>query len=233
MQDDYLLLMGEAGEATSGLGALLLEYGSPSAAIAAPEERLAALPVSTQQGLHRARQRWHPGGRRCGSGSVSVNSSPFVAITDRAYPDALRAISDPPPWLFFSGDASCLKRPAIAMVGSRRASHAGVQIARRVARDLARRGYLVCSGLALGIDAAAHEGALEAGETVAVLASGLDQASPRRNVGLARRIRSSGCLLSELPHGTPPNRARFPRRNRISVASKTRCWRNRRGHGSK
>lgn len=139
----------------------------------------------------------------------------FVAITDSAYPALLRESPDPPPWLFYRGDLRALERPAVAVVGARRASRAGLEAAGRIARTLAAGGYTVCSGLALGIDAAAHRGALEGGVTAAVLASGVDRPSPYRNQSLARRIAERGCLLSELPDATAPSRAGFPRRNRI------------------
>ena len=139
----------------------------------------------------------------------------FVAITDPAYPALLRESPDPPPWLFYRGDLRDLERPAVAVVGARRASRAGLEAAARIARTLAAGGYTVCSGLALGIDAAAHRGALEGGVTAAVLASGVDRPSPYRNQSLARRIAERGCLLSELPDATAPSRAGFPRRNRI------------------
>jgi DNA processing protein len=101
------------------------------------------------------------------------------------------------------------------MVGSRRASHAGLHAAGEIARRLAGVGYIICSGLALGIDGAAHRGALQSGRTVAVLASGLDQPSPLRHRKLAEEIAVDGCLVSELPFGTAPGRHQFPRRNRI------------------
>ena len=139
----------------------------------------------------------------------------FVPITDPAYPALLREAPDPPPWLFCRGDLRCLARPAVALVGTRRASRAGLKVAESLARTLAEGGYTVCSGLALGIDAAAHHGALERGVTAAVLASGVDRPSPYRHQSLARRIAERGCLVSELPDGTAPSRAGFPRRNRI------------------
>ena len=139
----------------------------------------------------------------------------FVPITDPAYPALLRESPDPPPWLFYRGDLRGLERPAVAVVGARRASRAGLEAAGRIARTLAAGGYTVCSGLALGIDAAAHRGALEGGVTAAVLASGVDRPSPYRHQSLARRIAERGCLLSELPDATAPSRAGFPRRNRI------------------
>lgn len=217
MHRDVTTLIRVVGEATSGLGALLLEYKSPAAALAAPDERLAELPPATQAALKRAQtSRNRPPGISSTPTTTSLSgAAQILAITDDTYPTALRAIPDPPPWIFLEGDAVCLAQPAVAIVGSRRASRAGRDLATKLASFLAGRGYLVCSGLALGIDAAAHNGALETGRTAAVLASGLDRPSPAANLGLAGRIREAGCLLSELPYGTSPNRARFPRRNRI------------------
>lgn len=148
-------------------------------------------------------------------GGASGGPTRFVPITDPAYPALLREAPDPPPWLFCRGDLRCLARPAVALVGTRRASRAGLKAAESLARTLADGGYTVCSGLALGIDAAAHHGALERGVTAAVLASGVDRPSPYRHQSLARRIAERGCLVSELPDGTAPSRAGFPRRNRI------------------
>ena len=148
-------------------------------------------------------------------GGASGGPTRFVPITDPAYPALLREAPDPPPWLFYRGDLRCLARPAVALVGTRRASRAGLKAAASLARTLADGGYTVCSGLALGIDAAAHHGALERGVTAAVLASGVDRPSPYRHQSLARRIAERGCLVSELPDGTAPSRAGFPRRNRI------------------
>lgn len=155
-----------------------------------------------------------PGGQSNAPGRAGAPTR-FVAITDPAYPALLRESPDPPPWLFYRGDLHGLERPAVAVVGARRASRAGLEAAGRIARTLAAGGYTVCSGLALGIDAAAHRGALEGGVTAAVLASGVDRPSPYRHQSLARRIVERGCLLSELPDATAPSRAGFPRRNRI------------------
>jgi len=217
---EFEVLAAAVGEHTSGLGSLILDYEYPTAALAAPEERLAELPAATQRALARARAIW-PSRATCRrSRAPSTHAFPgaeqrLLPILDPGYPPALRAAPDPPPWLFIRGDRSCLARPGVAIVGSRRASQAGLRIAHHLGSYLARRGYLVCSGLALGIDGAAHEGALETGLTAAVLASGLDRASPARHQPLARRIARAGCLLSELPPGTAPDRWRFPRRNRI------------------
>lgn len=137
--------------------------------------------------------------------------------TDPDYPELLREISDPPPALAVRGDASVLARPCVAVVGARAATAYGLRVARGLARDLAAQGFAVVSGLALGIDAAAHEGALEAGGiTVAVFASGLDRVHPARHRALAARIvAAGGALLTEFAPGTPPLRGHFPRRNRL------------------
>ncbi len=115
------------------------------------------------------------------------------------------------------GEVGLLARPCIAVVGARAATAYGLRVARELARELAGQGFAVVSGLALGVDAAAHEGALEAGgATVAVFASGLDRVHPARHRGLAERIvAAGGTLVSEFPPGTPPLRGHFPRRNRL------------------
>jgi DNA processing protein len=138
-----------------------------------------------------------------------------------AAPARLGAIYDPPLALFAEGDwcaaaARMAESPVIAVVGSRRPSAAGRAFARELAAALTARGALVVSGLALGVDAAAHEGALDAGgHTVAVLGAGLSHGYPRANAQLRARIRRAGCLLSEYWLDTPPAPWRFPARNRI------------------
>ncbi len=133
------------------------------------------------------------------------------------YPPLLRQITDPPPVLFVQGDASLLSRPQIALVGSRQATRAGQEDAFRFAHELAKSGICISSGLARGIDAAAHEGALAAaGFTLAVMATGPDTVYPARHQSLAQRIVSEGgALVTEFPPGTAPRAAYFPRRNRI------------------
>ncbi len=132
------------------------------------------------------------------------------------YPPALRTIPDPPARLYVRGRLREEDRLAVAVVGARRASPYGVAVARRLASDLARCGVTVVSGLARGIDAAAHEGALEAGgRTVAVLGCGPDVVYPPEHARLMAKIIASGAVLSEHPPGTPPLRHHFPRRNRL------------------
>lgn len=133
------------------------------------------------------------------------------------YPQLLAQISRPPPVLYLRGSAQVLHLPQIAVVGARRASRAGLDNAFAFARDLAASGFAITSGLALGVDAAAHRGALKSeGATIAVLGSGLDKLYPRRNVELAREIEANGgALVSELPLGSAADAMHFPKRNRI------------------
>jgi DNA processing protein len=132
------------------------------------------------------------------------------------YPARLAEIVDPPIVLWATGACAVLDGPSVAIVGSRHASPAGLATARRLGRDLARAGLTVVSGLARGIDAAAHEGALDGGgSTVAVLGCGVDVVYPRQHGLLAGEIRKGGCLVSELPPATPPLPRHFPLRNRV------------------
>jgi DNA processing protein len=140
----------------------------------------------------------------------------IVTLCDPAYPPLLRQIPDPPPLLFVRGDPALLAAPQLAVVGSRNPTPGGTDNARAFARALARAGLAVTSGLALGIDAAAHEGALEvAGRTLAVAGTGLDRVYPASHRALAHAIAAGGALISEFPLGTPPRRENFPQRNRI------------------
>ena len=139
--------------------------------------------------------------------------------TDSGYPECLTHLADPPPVLFLRGDEGLLERPGVAVVGARRATHRGREVARRLGAGLASRGVTVVSGLALGVDGAAHAGALAAGgPTTAVLGGGADRASPRSHDALFRRILAEGLVVSEFLPGTPPRPHHFPRRNRIVAA---------------
>jgi DNA processing protein len=139
----------------------------------------------------------------------------LVTQIDPAYPPLLLEIPDPPPFLYVSGDLDGC-RCAVAVVGSRHATPYGLETTRRLSGDLARQGITVVSGLARGIDTAAHQGALQArGRTVAVLGSGLECLYPRENRALARRIAASGAVVSELPLDAEPDAHHFPQRNRI------------------
>lgn len=140
----------------------------------------------------------------------------LLTLGDPLFPAALLQTPDPPLLLFAQGRIELAQRRALALVGSRRASAQGLDTARRLAHELAEHGYTIVSGMAQGIDGAAHEGALgsEAG-TIAVVGTGLDRVFPRSHLPLARRIAEEGLLLSEFPLGTPPLAQNFPMRNRI------------------
>jgi DNA processing protein len=139
-----------------------------------------------------------------------------VPLTDPAYPEALAALVDAPPVLLVRGSVAVLKAPAIAIVGARAATRSARETARCLARELAAAGLTIVSGLARGIDAEAHRGALEAkGRTIGVLACGLDQIYPPEHRNLAQEIAEVGAVISEMPFGIPPRPAHFPLRNRI------------------
>jgi DNA processing protein len=140
----------------------------------------------------------------------------IVTLGDPEYPPALLQSPDPPLLLYVHGRVSLLSAPSVAIVGSRNPTPQGEQNARAFATHLSRAGFTVVSGLALGIDAAAHEGGLAgAGSTVAVVGTGLDRVYPRRNRELAHRIAREGLLVSEFPLGSEPLHQHFPQRNRI------------------
>jgi DNA processing protein len=139
-----------------------------------------------------------------------------LTLNDASYPPQLKEIADPPPLLFVRGNPALLARPQIAIVGSRNPSNLGVETALAFAKTLALHGFVITSGLALGIDAAGHQGALAAnGYTIAVAGTGLDRVYPARHHELAIRIAETGAIVSELPPGTLAKAGNFPRRNRI------------------
>lgn len=139
----------------------------------------------------------------------------FVAIGEPDYPPMLRRMDLPPPLLAIRGEAAVFGLPPVAIVGARNASLAGIKMARMLAGELGRKGYAIVSGLARGIDAAAHQGSLQTG-TVAVLAGGLDQPYPPENIELCQEIAGrGGAVVSEMPFGWEPRARDFPRRNRI------------------
>jgi DNA processing protein len=139
-----------------------------------------------------------------------------VAWTDPAYPAALAALVDPPPVLWLRGCPAALQRPAVAIVGSRAGSPYALAAAERLAADLASRGVVIVSGLARGVDSAAHRGALSVdGTTVAVLGCGLDRVYPQEHAPLASDIARAGAVVGEFVPGTPPHPRFFPQRNRV------------------
>ena len=138
----------------------------------------------------------------------------LIARDEPLYPVPLAAIADPPPLIIVRGDAGLLARPTIALVGARNASANGVRFATTLAAELGRAGFAIASGLARGIDAGAHRGALASG-TIAVVAGGPDVVYPPEHKALTDEIVARGALLSEMPPGIEPQAWHFPRRNRI------------------
>ncbi|MBD2857583.1 DNA-protecting protein DprA [Spongiibacter sp. KMU-158] len=140
----------------------------------------------------------------------------LLSLNQPAYPALLLEISDPPPLLFCRGRKALFDKPCIALVGSRRPSRTGERDAEAFGAALAEAGFCVVSGMALGVDAAAHRGALKAGgSSLAVLGCGVDVPYPRSNMELYKQLAISGQILSEYPTGAPPLRHQFPRRNRL------------------
>jgi DNA processing protein len=138
-----------------------------------------------------------------------------IAWNDPNFPTSLATLTDLPPVLWYQGPLSVAESPAIAIVGSRAASAVAIETASRLAADVAAAGLIVVSGLARGVDSAAHRAALLTGRTIAVLGSGLDHVYPGEHVPLANEIARTGLVLSEFPPGTPPLPHHFPMRNRL------------------
>jgi len=187
---------------------LLHQYGSAAAA-------LAALPDLARRGGRAKALRIYP--RAAAERELTALERAGVTVIahgEAAYPHTLAPLEDSPPFLFARGHPGLLSHRTVAIVGARNASLNGRKIAHRLARDLARADLLVVSGLARGIDTAAHEGALEQG-TAAVLAGGVDVIYPPENAPLYEDIVAQGVVLSEMPLGETPQARHFPRRNRI------------------
>ena len=146
------------------------------------------------------------------AGDAGIHALPW---NDARFPTLLAAISDCPPIVWYRGDLAALETPTVAIVGSRAATSLSIDTAARLASDLAARGVTVVSGLARGVDSAAHRGALSAGRTIGVLGSGVDHIYPSEHRPLAEQIVRTGLVLSEYPPGTQPLPHHFPMRNRL------------------
>lgn len=186
---------------------LVRRFGSASAA-------LEALPDLAARGGDRDYQIFPEDGARAELEAGQRQGAQIAVIGGEQYPKLLAEIADPPPVLWLLGRAELLSRPTVAVVGARNASAAGLRTARRLGRDLGEAGLTVVSGLARGVDAAAHRASLESG-TIAVMAGGVDCIYPEENRDLAGEIAEAGLLLSECPIGTEPTSRHFPRRNRL------------------
>lgn len=212
----WLALARVEGLGRVGFKKLADHFSDPTLALCAPEEELArisGLEKGAIQGLV-AFSEWgevEKEIRRVEKAGVEI-----IAYTDSRYPARLRTIPDPPPFLYAFGDMGRVDDRAVAVVGSRSASHYGIRITRELCQGLAALGFTVVSGMARGIDGEAHKAALGAGgRTVAVLGSGVDIAYPPEHEGLYKKIGENGAVISELPMGTPPFSFNFPSRNRL------------------
>lgn len=209
---DWLVLARAPGLGAVGFQRLLERFSSPGAVLEADPAAL-ELPAPTRRYLRRP-------DRAAAERDLAwarAEDCHILSLHDPRYPELLRQTAGAPPLLFLRGDPSCLTGPQIAMVGSRNPTPAGRRLAAAFAAALARSGFTITSGLALGIDAESHRGALEAGGgTIAVLGSGPDRIYPARHKALAARILDrGGALVSELPPGSGPRPEHFPRRNRV------------------
>lgn len=217
---DWFRLLLTPGLGRDGVRRLLASFGSAQAALSASPAALrqvvgpaavaglAREPDEFATRLQAALQWW--------SGAEQRH---VLSLGDSEYPPLLLQTADPPLLLYVQGRVDLLSAPSLAIVGSRNASMQGMENARSFAAHLSAQQWCVVSGLAVGIDSAAHEGALHGpGGTVAVLGTGPDRVYPSRQHGLAQRIAASGALLSEYAPGTPPLAANFPQRNRIIAA---------------
>jgi DNA processing protein len=214
---DALVLRSAAGVGDRGFRRLVDAFGCAGAALSASREELSSRCGATEL-LCDALERAQLNRSRCAADAERAVASGFSLFPygDPRYPRLLAQIPDPPAVLYVAGSVRAADQRTVAVVGSRRASSQGVRFTRALARELAVAGVTVVSGLAQGIDAAAHEGALEGGgQTLAVFGAGLDVIYPGWNANLARAVRARGAWLSELPLGAEPRSHHFPRRNRI------------------
>lgn len=217
--DAWLQLLETPASGRESARKLLAAFGSPQAVIAASSDARGKVVGSVQAGALAVRTPqvatliditldW--------LATDDATSRAVITLGDPRYPPALLDAPDPPLLLYAQGRIELLTSTMLAIVGSRNPTPQGSDNARAFARHLSQAGLTVVSGLALGIDAAAHDGALEApGSTIAVVGTGLDRVYPKRNLRLAHRIASQGLMLSEYALGTPPIAAHFPLRNRI------------------
>lgn len=216
----WLRLLLTPGLGPAGLRRLLTAFGTPEAALGQTTTALTAtLGPALARALSTPPADWQS---QCDTtwNWLQQPGHHLLAWGDAAYPPELLQTDDPPPLLYVCGDLSVLAHPLkLSVVGSRNPTPQGLENAQRFSRALGEAGACIVSGLALGVDGAAHEGALAAGApTVAVVGTGLDRVYPARHRDLARRIERQGALISELPLGSPPLAPHFPRRNRLIAA---------------
>lgn len=216
-EQEYLVGLNMAtGMGPIKIAELLKCFSLPSRIAELPASKLAALnnigPVLAQK----IRQVFDNGELKSELRRIHDLKIKIITVIDKDYPELLRQIYDPPPVLYALGEVGNLRQSCVAVVGCRRASFYGLQQAQRIARQLSERGICVVSGLARGIDSAAHRGALDGNKkTIAVLGSGLNCIYPRENKELFKKIAEAGTVISEFPLLMAPQPGNFPRRNRI------------------
>jgi DNA processing protein len=212
--EPWLVLSLARGLSADNFRRLLVAFRSPAAILSAARAELArVVPAEAAAAVEK-------GTPRAQLDTVAAwledPSNRVLTLADSAYPQALLQIPDPPPLLYAKGRVERLNAPSFAVVGSRNATQAGMMQAEAFARALSDAGLLIVSGLALGIDAAAHRGGLAGrSSTLAIVGTGLDIVYPARNRELAHAIARAGCIASEFALGTPPAAENFPRRNRL------------------
>ena len=203
----------------AGLGgekfrSLLSQFGSPAAILASPTSRL--LPIVGAKVAEAIAAGPDSEKLKAALAWLEADNNHLLTLADDDYPKALLEIADPPPILYLKGQRALLGHAAIAVVGSRNATPVGLQNAEGFARALSQAGLMIISGMALGIDSAAHRGGLDGGaSSIAVIGTGLDLVYPARNKALAHELAERGLIISEFSLGTPALANNFPRRNRI------------------
>jgi DNA processing protein len=212
--EPWLVLAHARGLSAENLRRLLVAFRSPSAILAASRAELGrVVPADAALAVGKGAPREQ---LDTVAAWLEDPANRVLTLADSEYPQTFLQIPDPPPVLYAKGRVELLNSASFAIVGSRNATHAGIAQAEAFARALSDAGLVIVSGLALGIDAAAHAGGLAGrSSTVAVVGTGLDTVYPARNRELARTIARAGCLVSEFPLGTPPAAENFPRRNRL------------------
>ena len=212
--DAWLAMVLAPGLGARGLGNLIEHFDRPLDWFEASNEALRQAGLNSKQ-IEGLRQPDAEAMARCHAW-LADDQHHLVGLDDPYYPPLLKQIPDPPPALFVAGDPECLLRPQLAIVGSRNATSGGLAHARDFSATLAATGLVITSGLAAGIDGAAHQACLDAGgTTVAVTGTGLDRVYPARHRELAHRIMRQGALVSQFPPGTGPRPGNFPVRNRL------------------
>lgn len=220
--ESWLELCLVKGVGDESIRRLLVAFGSPAAILSASEMALERI-VRKSIGKHIKR------GAEPARISAALNwlrdpANSIVTLAESDYPAQLLNIQDPPPLLYFKGNRDLLTKPALAIVGSRNATPQGLSNAEAFAESASNAGFCIISGMALGIDAAAHAGGLRgSAASMAVVGTGLDIVYPAKNHQLAHKLAKNGALISELPLGTPAIGRNFPRRNRIISGMSQGC----------